>query len=218
MDIFSNSVLIGNVVLFGNLYSLSLHHGPLCDSSSINSFVGCKHARMNLSSSMLWHKRLSHISRQRLKRLVRDGVLFNLDFSEFETYVVCLKGKITAKTRNEKIRRCGSTLDLIHRDICGPLTPTALGGYKYFITFIDDFSRYGYVELIHEKFDSLNVFKAFKAKRELRLGKHIKVVKSDRGGKYYGRYDEIRWNLGPFTKFLLECSIDAKYTMPDIPQ
>ena len=80
MDIFSNSVLIGNGVLFGNLYSLNLHHGPLCDSSSINSVVGCKRARMNLSSSMLWHKRLGHISRQRLKRLVRDGVLSNLDF------------------------------------------------------------------------------------------------------------------------------------------
>ena len=58
VDIFSNLVLIGNGVLFGNLYSLSLHHGPLCDSSSINSVVGCKRARMNLSSSMLWHKRV----------------------------------------------------------------------------------------------------------------------------------------------------------------
>ena len=148
VDIFCNSVLIGNGVLFGNLYSLSLHHGLLCDSSSVNSVVGCKRARMNLSSSMLWHKRLGHISRQRLERLVRDGVLSNLDFSDFETCVVCLKGKITAKTRKEKIDRCGSTLDLIHTEICGPMTPTALGGYKYFIIFIEDFSRYGYVELI----------------------------------------------------------------------
>ena len=70
VDIFSSSVLIGNGVLFGNLYSLSLHHGPLCDSSSVNYVVGCKHARMNLSSSMLWHKRLGHISRQRLERLL----------------------------------------------------------------------------------------------------------------------------------------------------
>ncbi|RVW16023.1 Retrovirus-related Pol polyprotein from transposon TNT 1-94 [Vitis vinifera] len=167
VDIFSNSVLIGNGVLFGNLYSLSLHHGPLCDSSSVNSVVGCKRVRMNLSPSMLWHKRLGHISRQRLERLVRDGVLFDLDFLDFETCVVCLKGKMTAMTRKEKIDRCGGTLDLIHTDICGPLTPTTLGGYKYFITFIDDFSRYGYVELIHEKSDSLNVFKAFKAKVEL---------------------------------------------------
>ncbi|RVW17797.1 Retrovirus-related Pol polyprotein from transposon TNT 1-94 [Vitis vinifera] len=127
------------------------------------------------------------------------------------------KGKMTAKTRKEKIDRCGSTLDLIHTDICGPLTPTALGGYKYFITFIDDFSRFGYVELIHEKSDSLNVFKAFKANVELQLGKPIKVVKSDRGGEYYGRYDEIGRNPGPFAKFLLECGIDARYTMPSTP-
>ena len=117
MDIFSNSVLIGNIVLFGNLYSLSLHHGPLCDSSSINFVVGCKRARMNLSFSMLWHKRLGHISRQRLERLVKDGVLSNLDFSYFETCVVCLKRNITAKTKKEKIDRCGSTLDLIHIDM-----------------------------------------------------------------------------------------------------
>ncbi|KAL6345742.1 hypothetical protein AAG906_017486 [Vitis piasezkii] len=146
VDIFSNSVLIGNGVLFGNLYSLSLHHDPLCDSSSVNSIVGCKRARMNLSSSLLWHKHLGHISRQRLKRLVRDRVLSNLDFLDFETCVVCLKWKMTAKTRKEKI------------------------------------GRYGYVELIHEKYDSLNVCKAFKAKVELYLEKPIKYVKSDRGG------------------------------------
>ncbi|KAJ9675422.1 hypothetical protein PVL29_024372 [Vitis rotundifolia] len=208
VDIFCNSILIGNAILFGNLYSLSLHHGPLCDSSSVNFVVGCKRARLNLSSSMLWHKRLGHISRQRLERLVRDGVLSNLDFSNFETCV----------TKKEKVDRCGSTLDLIHTDICGPLTPTTLGGYKYFITFIDDFSRYGYVELIHEKSDSLNVFKAFKAKVELQLGKPIKAVKSDRGGEYYGRYDETGRNPGPFAKFLLECGIDARYTMSGTPQ
>uniref|UniRef100_F6GV72 Uncharacterized protein n=1 Tax=Vitis vinifera TaxID=29760 RepID=F6GV72_VITVI len=67
---------------------------------------------------------------QILERLVRDGVLSNLDFSNFETCVVCLKGKMTAKTRKEKIDRCGGILDLIHIDICGPLTPTALGEEK----------------------------------------------------------------------------------------
>ena len=43
-------------------------------------------------------------------------------------------------------------------------------------------------------------------------------MKSDRGGEYYGRYDEIGRNLGPFAKFLLECGIDARYTMPGTPQ
>ncbi|RVW40203.1 Retrovirus-related Pol polyprotein from transposon TNT 1-94 [Vitis vinifera] len=151
---------------------------------------------MNLSSSMLWHKRLGHISKQRLERLVRDGVFSNLDFLDFETCVVCLKVKMTAKTKNEKIDR----------------------GYKYFITFIDDFSIYGYVELIHEKSDSLNVFKAFKAKVELQLGKPIKVVKSDTSGEYYGRYDETRRNPGPFASFCWNAALMLRYTIPSTPQ
>ncbi|RVW41067.1 Retrovirus-related Pol polyprotein from transposon TNT 1-94 [Vitis vinifera] len=178
----ANMIETNIVDVHANSWCLSLHHGSLCDSSSVNSVVGCKRARMNLSSSMLWHKRLGHISRQRLEILVKDGVLSNIDFLDFETCVVCLKGKMTTKTRNEKI------------------------------------DRFGYVELIHEKSDSLNVFKAFKAKVELQLGKPIKAVKSDRGGEYYGRYDETGRNPGPFAKFLLECSIDARYTMPDTPQ
>ncbi|RVW97122.1 Retrovirus-related Pol polyprotein from transposon TNT 1-94 [Vitis vinifera] len=161
---------------------------------------------------------MGHISRQRLERLVRDGVLSDLDLSDFETCVVCLKGKMIVTTRNEKIDRCGDILDLIHTDICGPLTPTALGGYKYFITFIDDFSRYSYIELIHEKSDSLSVFKAFMAKVELQLGKPIKAMKSDRGGEHYGIYDETGRNPGPFAKFMLECGIDARYTMSSTPQ
>ena len=62
-----------------------------------------------------------------------------------------------------------------------------MGGYKYFITFIVDYSRYGFVELIREKTDSLEAFKAFKAfkeKVELQQRKNIKVVHSDKGGEY----------------------------------
>nr|CAN75844.1 hypothetical protein VITISV_005150 [Vitis vinifera] len=51
-----------------------------------------------------------------------------------------------------------------------------------------------------------------------KLGKPIKIVKSDRGGEYYGRYDETGRNPGPFAKFLLECGIDVRYTMPGTPQ
>ena len=43
-------------------------------------------------------------------------------------------------------------------------------------------------------------------------------MKSDRGGEYYGRYDETGQNHGPFAKFLLECRIDARYTMSGTSQ
>ena len=61
------------------------------------------------------------------------------------------------------------------------------------------------------------MFKAFKAKVESQLGKLIKVVKFDRDGEYYGRYDETGQNPRPFAKFLLECDIDARYTMSGTP-
>jgi len=55
--------------------------------------------------------------------------------------------------------------------------------------FIDDYFKYGYLYLIHEKSQSLDVFKTFKIEVELQLGKKIKAIKSDCGGEYYGRYD-----------------------------
>ena len=79
----------------------------------------------------------------------------------------------------------------MHTNICDPFPITSWNGQQYFITFIDNYSRYGYLYLIHEKSQSLDVFKTFKAEVELQLGKKIKVVKSDHDGEYYDRYDGL---------------------------
>ena len=173
---------------------------------TVNTASSSKHLRLNEKSSTLWHKCLGHISRQIMERLIKEEILPNLDFLYFATCVDCIKGKLTAKIRNAKIDRCIELLGDIHTDICEPFTPLAMGGYKYFITFINDYSRYGFVEFIHEKFESLE---AFKTKVELQQGKMIKVVHSYIGGEYYGRYDETRRNPGPFSRYLQECDIDA---------
>ena len=86
------------------------------------------------------------------------------------------------------------------------------------ITFIDDYSHYGFFKLIYEKSDSLEAFKVFKEKVKLQQGKKIKVVHYDRCGEYYGRYDETGRNPRLFVKYLQECGIDAQYTMHDTPQ
>ena len=65
---------------------------------------------------------------------------------------------------------------------------------------------------------SLTLWRLFKAKFELQQGKKIKVVHSNKGSEYYGRYDETRHNLGPFVKYLQKCGIDAQYTMSDTSQ
>ena len=80
-------------------------------------------------------------------------------------------------------------LELIHTDICGPFPMVSWNDQQYFISFIDDFSCYGYLYLIHEKSQSLEVFKSFKVEVENQLNEMIKNVRSDRGGEYYGKYD-----------------------------
>ena len=82
------------------------------------------------------------------------------------------------------------------------------------MTFIDDFSRYGYVYLISHKSEALERFKIFKTKVEKQLGKVIKIVRSDRGGEYYGQHGDLGQCLGPFAEFLQSCGIKGQYTMP----
>jgi len=88
---------------------------------------------------------------------------------------------------------------------------------KYFITFIDDDSRYMYLYLLHSKNEALDAFKVFKAEVEKQCEKQIKIVRSDRGGEYYGRYTEDGQAPGPFVKFLQEHGIVAQYTVPGSP-
>ena len=74
-----------------------------------------------------------------------------------------------------------------------------------------------YLYLFHNKNESLDAFKVFKAKIEKQCGKQIKIVRSDRDGEYYGRYMEIGQAPRPFSKFLQEHWIVAQYTMPGSP-
>ena len=72
--------------------------------------------------------------------------------------------------------------------------------------------------LIHEKSQSLDVFKNYKAEDENQLNKRIKSVRSDRGGEYYCRYDGLgEQRPERFTKFLKECGIVPQYTMSGSP-
>ena len=153
-----------------------------------SSDYGIKRKLINENSSMLWHKRLGHISNQWIQRLVSERILNPLDFSYFQVCIECIKGK-QRNMREKDANKCSDVLELIHTDICGPFSTLSWNGQQYFITFIDDCSRYDYLYLIHEKSQSLDVFKNFKAEVENQLSKKIKVVRSDCGGEYYGRYD-----------------------------
>ena len=75
--------------------------------------------------------------------------------------------------------RAKECLELEHTNVCGPFNVHAWGGYKFFITFTNDYSRFQYVFLMHRKFDALDKFIKFKAKLENQLNKCIKTLQSD---------------------------------------
>ena len=85
---------------------------------------------------------------------------------------------------NKKGERAKETLELIHSDVCDPMSTHARGGYLYFVTFIDDYSRSGYVYLMKYKSGTFEKFKEFRAEVEKQLGNNIKTLRSDRGGEY----------------------------------
>ena len=167
---------------------------------------------------MLWHKRLGHISKERMERLIKENILHNLDFFDCEVYADYVKGKLTTGVRKKKVARSIGVLQLIHTVTYGPIIAIALGGFKYFITFIYNSSRYGWIDLLQEKFESLDALKAFKATAKMKFGMQIKCVRSNRGDEFYGKYNEIGRNPRPFFRFLQDCDIEAQYTMSGTPQ
>ena len=142
-------------------------------------------------------------------RSLTGGLLEPLDFDEFPVCESCLEGKMTKGPFNAKGRKAQELLELVHMDVYGPMSTQAKGGYEYFITFTDDYSRYGYVYLMKRKFETFENFKEFRAEVENQLGKRIKAIRSECGGEYL---------LGDFKDYLTQNGIVSQLTAPGTPQ
>ncbi|KAJ9539160.1 hypothetical protein OSB04_031893 [Centaurea solstitialis] len=157
----------------------------------------------------LWHCRLGHINKKRVELLLKGGFLGTFNYKPFDNCESCLSGKMTKQPFNKENERATDLLEIIHTDVCGPFSHVARGGYRYFITFTDDFSRYGYVYLMRHKSESFERFREFQNEVQNQLGKKIKFLRSDRGGEYLS--DE-------FDNHLMECGIVSQLTPPYTPQ
>ena len=135
-----------------------------------------------------------------------------MDSFDYESYDVCescLLGKMTKVPFTGHNERESELLGLIHTDVCSPFSTHARGGFHYFITFTDDFSRYGFVYLMRHISKSFEKFKEFKNKVENQLDKKIKALQSDRGGEYLSQ---------EFEDLLKECGIISQWTPPETTQ
>jgi transposase InsO family protein len=75
-------------------------------------------------------------------------------------------------------------LDLVHGDLCGPISPPTPGGKRYFLLLVDDYSRYMWVALLHSKDEALNALKKIQIAAEVERNLKLKVLRTDRGGEF----------------------------------
>jgi hypothetical protein len=223
-----NNKCVGLSFRRDKLYMLSMHENVnvvcndrdiVCNSESSSSMNGknkCKRCDSEMSVK-LWHCRLGHISRGRIERLIKENILHPLDFSDVEYCIDCIKGKYVKQIKKGAKRSVG-VLEIVHTDICGPFPIKSVDGYDSFITFTDDYSRYGYIYPIKERSEALDKFKIFKAEVENQHSLKIKIVRSDRGGEYYGRHTPYGQAPGPFARFIQDNGIVAQYSTPGEPQ
>ena len=200
----------GKFICSGSAYSNLYYIHPISNQvNNTEAEQSSKKRKCSSNDSYLWHLRLGHINPNRIQRLIQDGPLGSLRLEEWSPCESCLMGKMTKRPFTHKAERAKEILNLIHTDVCGPMTTPARGGYEYFITFTDDNSRYGYVYLMRRKSDSFEKFKECKAEVERQTGKLIKALRSDRGGEYL---------LGEFKDYLVHQGIVSQLTAPGTPQ
>jgi hypothetical protein len=147
-----NDEVVGHAIRHDKLYLLSIKDSINVISSENNVNVSSyknKRKRINDVSSKLRHRLLGHISRGRIERLVKELILPPLEFLKFDQCIDCIKGKYTEQIKKNTKRSAG-ILEIINTDICGLFPISSMDSYDLFITFMDDYSHYGYIYPIKE--------------------------------------------------------------------
>ncbi|GMF22875.1 unnamed protein product [Phytophthora fragariaefolia] len=139
---------------------------------------------------VLVHARLDHIPFKRYEQLLTmaDGVpRIPEGVASDDICTGCCMGKMRADDYPrypEKLVKSARVLDLVHRDVLGPMQTRTPGGCPFGVTFIDDYSRHVTVYFMKAKSEVLSKFKIYKAAMENATGTTIKRLRSDNGGGY----------------------------------
>jgi hypothetical protein len=214
----------GYEILFRDGQVLLFPRGSSITSAKV---IGTRHERLykflfqlvralihsTISSSDLceiWHRRMAHLHHGAL-RVLREMVTGVPDFSSehHELCKGCTLGKYTKTAFPSSDSRAAGILDLIHSDVCGPMSLASLTGSLYYVVFIDDFSRKSWIFFMKTKGQVFSRFQEFKALVENQTGKKIRVLRSDNGGEYTSK---------EFMDFCAGEGIRRELTVPYNPQ
>lgn len=97
----------------------------------------------------------------------------------------------------------------MHSDVCGKLNTKSLSGAEYFVTFVDDYTRYGRVYMLKRKSEVFQKFLEWKVRVEKSSGHKLKTLRTDNGGEY---------TSAEFENFLSKEGIQHERTIPKNPE
>src|ERR1700742_2036699 len=160
----------------------------------------------------LWHRRLCHHNLEDINQLVKnslaEGLVIDSKAKPDPICEPCLAGKMHANPFPSTEHRATKVLELIHSDV-HDVGVSSISGYRYWITFIDDYARFRVVIPMKRKSDTFDAFKRYKAWAENSTGCKIKVFRCDKGGEYVSNN---------FIEYLNARGIERQYSCRNRPQ
>jgi transposase InsO family protein len=161
----------------------------------------------------LWHRRLAHVGMKNLHKLLKGEHILGLTNVHFEKDRVCSAcqaGKqVGTHHPHKNIMTTDRPLELLHMDLFDPIAYISIGGSKYCLVIVDDYSRFTWVFFLQEKSQTQDTLKGFLrwAQNEFRL--RIKKIRSDNGTEFKNSQIE---------GFLEEECIKHEFSSPYTPQ
>ena len=159
-----------------------------------------------------WHARLGHIGTELMKLMIQKELVLGIPKINVEKEICesCLCGKQTRASFPQSTSFRGSELlELVHGDLCGPITPSTAARNRYIFVLIDDHSRYMWTILLREKSGAFEKFKSFKAMVEQETKQSYKTFRTDISGKFTST---------KFNMFCEESGVHRHLTAPYTPQ
>lgn len=165
-----------------------------------------------VSESSRWHARLCHVNMESIQSMVKRELITGIPQIAIKKEVCgsCLLGKQSRQVFPKSTPyRASKPLELIHGDLCGPISPSTRSGNRYIFVLIDDYSRYMWSILLKEKSETFEKFKSFKKLVEQETLEKIRTFRTDRGGEFVSH---------EFNEFCAESGIIRHLTDPYTPQ
>ena len=164
-------------------------------------------------TSWLWHRRLGHASMQLISKLSKKNLVKELPKLTFEKDKICAAcqfGKQTKSTFKPKgVVSTTRPLELLHMDLFGPTRTTSLGGKKYGLVIVDDYSRFTWVMFLAHKDETFSAFVKFHKRVSNEKDLTIISLRSDHGTEF-DNHD--------FETFCNENGINHNFSAPRTPQ